>query len=132
LINDGSKISIYEFINKLFCKDAKSLSILKNLINEGIAEGRIIFEIIKHLEKIEKYHQYLKTGLKSSEAVMKCGIFSKNTEAFLIHTRSFYEIKINKIYSATVKCDLVRKMQSRHSELISNPLLQLVNEIVHA
>jgi len=132
LVNDGSKISIYEFINQLFCKDTRSLSMLKNLINEGITEGRIIFEIIKHLEKIEKYHQHIKAGLKSSEAVTKCGIFAKNTEAFLIHTRSFYESKINKIYSATVKCDLVRKMQSKHSELISNPLLQLVNEIVHA
>ena len=132
LVNDGSKISIYEFINQLFCKDTKSLSMLKNILDEGTSEGRIIFEIIKHLEKIEKYHQYLKTGLKSSEAVSKCGIFAKNTEAFLIHTRSFHESKLNKVYSATVKCDLVRKMQNRHSELISNPLLQLVNEIAHA
>ena len=131
LINDGSKTSIYEFINQLFCKNAKSLLMLKNLLDDGTSEGRIIFEILKHLEKIEKYHQYLKAGLKSSEAVTKCGIFTKYTESFLIHTRSFYENKINKVYSATVKCDLVRKIQNRNNELISSPLLQLVNEIVH-
>ena len=130
LINDGSKTSIYEFINQLFCKNTKSMLMLKNLLADGTTEGRIIFEILKHLEKIEKYHQYIKTGLKSNEAATKCGIFTKNTDSFLIHTRSFYENKLNKIYSAAVKCDLIRKIQSRQNELISNPLLQLVNEII--
>jgi len=129
LINDENKISIYEFINQLFCKNVKSLSMLKNLLDDGITEGRIIFEILKHLEKIEKYHQYLKTGLRSDEAVMKCGIFAKNTESFLLHTRSFYENKIHKVYAASVKCDLIRKVQNKYNDFISNPLLQLVNEI---
>ena len=131
LINDGDKTSIYEFINQLFCKNSKSLTMLKNLLEDGIPEGRIIFEILKHLDKIEKYHQYLKTGLRSNEAATKCGIFTKNIEIFIIHTRSFYENKVHKIYSDTIKCDLIRKMQNR-PKFISSPLLQLVNEIVHA
>ncbi len=126
LLNDNGGTSVYDFIEALFRRNPGAPVLLKRVLDDGTSEGRIIFEIIKHLEKIESYFKLTSQGMTIDEAVSKSGIFPRNANNFLRHTRSFPPEKVQQLYSGTVKTDWLRKSSGRTVSLASNPLLDLV------
>lgn len=125
IISDQRDVSIYEFIEALFSRKASTLRLYKKIAEEGVPEGRIFYEINRHLDQLEKYYYLTSRGSGIDEAIKACGVFSKNRDKFLSFTRSYSEEKLKKIYPILGDTEVKRKSGSLSKRPVSSPVFEL-------
>jgi len=132
LLHDVSEVSLFDFTDLLFKKDRKAIPLYKKLIDEGIPEGRIFFEITRQFDLLEKYYSFTEAGMAVDEAVEKCGINQKSREKFMASTRAFPGESLKKLYPLIARTDYRRKSSSSYGDITATPTFILVADIVTA
>ncbi len=127
---DVSGATVFDYIDLLFKRDRACIGALKKIIDDGTPELPTLGLIVKQAEYIEKFHHLIKKGESREEAVKMCGIYQKNTDNFLLHTREFFFERLVKIFPLISAADYMLKSSARTKEIISNPLFVLTSEIL--
>ena len=130
IVNDSSETSVYDFLEYLFRKEKRALVSFRKLIEEGVNEGRILFEIIRQVEQLEKYYQLTDGNASTSEAMDRCGIYKKNQEKFLGYTRHFDRRAVNGLYKKLAWTDYRRKSGQTGPGIMANPVFNLITEMI--
>jgi DNA polymerase III delta subunit len=130
IVNDEGELSVYDFIDMLFRRDRRAPGYCRKLMDDGIAEGRIFFEITRQIEQLEKYHALIDDSASPLEAMDKCGVQKRNQEKFAAYARSFGRESIGGLYRALVWADSRRKSGSQEYGVTGIPVFSLVSRMV--
>jgi DNA polymerase III delta subunit len=130
LIHDVKNITLFDFIDSLFSKNKKSLSLLKKLLDEGTPELLILNMIIRQVDILTSYKNKTSNGINKDDALKQCGVLPRNKEHF-IRLNATYNIEtLKKIYLKAAKSDYALKSSSPKNRLTSNPIFILSSEIL--
>jgi len=132
LIHDVKNITLFDFIDSLFSKNKKSLSLLKKLLDEGTPELLILTMIIRQLDSLINFKNKTSEGLNKDEALKSCGVLPRNKEHFLRLTSTYSIAKLKAIYLKAAKSDYALKSSSPKNRLTSNPIFILSSEILES
>ena len=97
LITDVKDVNVFDFVDSLFKKEKKSLSILAKLFDEGAPELLILNRIMAQAEMIEKYHYLTSSGTHQEEALKECGVYYKKKDLFIFSAKKFQKDEMKKV-----------------------------------
>ncbi len=130
IVNDEGELSVYDFLDMLFRKDRAPPGYCRKLMDEGIAEGRIFFEITRQIEQMERYYALMDDSASPQEAMEKCGVQKRSQEKFAAYARSFGRESIGGLYRALAWTDFRRKSGAQESGITGAPVFSLVSRMV--
>lgn len=131
-ITDVKDVSIYEFIDALFMKHPGALKLYKKIHEDGIPEGRIFYEINRHLDQLEKYYYLSNKGTGIDDALKECGVFPRNKDKFLTFTRKYTRENLKEIFPLLGRTEVNRKSSQVSKKLISSPVFELVTAMIRS
>lgn len=130
LIADEREVSVFEFIEALFCKSKNSIFLLQKVVDEGIHELVALSLIQKELERIEKYHDLNKKGIPNDAIVKDLRIPYKGIDSFVSRTRKFQPKDLKRIFPFIYRADMNCKSEYNAKSILDNPLFDLLIEII--
>ena len=130
ILHDVKDVSVFECVDLVVHRDIRALTNIKKLLENGTHELLILNLILKEAETIEKFHSIIRSGASANEAVNECGVYSKNRDNFLNNAKLFSMDRIKKIFSLIAKADFEIKSINKTKNLITNPVVFLVSEIL--
>ncbi len=129
-INDTKDVSVFEFIDALFQKDKNAYFYLSKVLDSGTHELAVLKLIMRQAELIEKYVNLISEGLNSDDAIQEIAVNPKNKKNFIDCAKRFSPHNINAIFPLIYKADLRIKSSSYSDNLASNPIFELVTDIL--
>lgn len=129
-IHDTSDVTIFQYIDALFCNSKKSLNLMNKLLNENTPELLILNMVLRQADTIEKYFTLTDSGSTVDDALKQCGIFQRKKDIFWDMTRKFPREKIKKVFPLIARADYELKSGSKGKSLMSNPIFNLTAAIL--
>ncbi|MFH0975741.1 MAG: DNA polymerase III subunit delta [Spirochaetota bacterium] len=129
-IQNSKEFSVFEFIESLFKKEKSSYYKLARVLDNGTHELAILKLIMRQTELIEKYYDLIKNNLNSEAAMNEIGINPRNQANFNESLKAFSQKSIKTIFPLIYKTDKQIKSYSYSNNVISNPIFELVTEII--
>ncbi len=131
LIPDEKEVSVFEFIDMLFQKKKDAFKYLSKVLDAGNHELAVLKMIMREAELIEKYHAL--AGKKTvDDALKEIGISQRNSRTFMESAGKYSNTGIKKIFPLIYKTDYRLKSANYSGNLSSNPLFELVAEMIMA
>ena len=130
LIPDEKEISVFAFIDSLFQKDDNSIRNLIKVLEAGNHELAVLKLIMREAELIEKYHSLIINKYGSESALQEIGISRKFQKQFLLCANRFTRQEIKEIFYLIYLTDYRLKSYNYSGNLLSNPLFNLVSQIL--
>mgnify|MGYP001465168415 CR=1 FL=1 len=111
LAGDVRDVSVFEFTDMLFRKEKKSLTLLKLLLDEGIAELLILSMITRQADMLEKYYRLRNEQLTADEALAKIGLAGSKLrrEKFNAIARRFTPDDLKRTYPLIARAEYMLK-----------------------
>lgn len=131
LAGDVKDVSVFDFTDMLFRRDKKSLPLLKQLMDDGIAELLILSMITRQADMLEKYYRLVDDKLGSDEAMAKIGLAGGKLrrEKFSAILRRFSREQLKMTYPLIARAEYMLKSSGATGGARS-PLVDLAFEIV--
>ena len=122
--------NIFEFLDALFTKSTRALTLLKTLLDDGVHELVILTMITRHCESIERYHRMSGEGKSPDEILKELGIQERNREGFISQTSRFGQGEISRTWAAIYETESLLKGAAQSKNIISNPVFELTARMV--
>ncbi|HQO39388.1 MAG TPA: DNA polymerase III subunit delta [Spirochaetota bacterium] len=131
LAGDVRDVTVFELTDMLFRKEKRSLTCLKQLLDDGIAELLILNMITRQADMLEKYFRLLDDKLNSEEAMTKIGLGSGKIrrEKFGAILKRFTRDNLKRTYPLIARAEYMLK-SSGASGGARSPLVDLAFGIV--
>jgi len=126
LLTDEKTIKVFDFISSFFGCRKDMLQLLIKILDDGLNELFILSLINKRAVEIDRYHSMIAAGEVESAAIDKSLSNSKDEEEFRRQCSLFPEKKIRRIIKEIYHADLAFKSGSIGTEILSNPLLKII------
>lgn len=131
LIQDEKDVSVFDFINALFKKNAGAYNMLFRLLESGIHELQILSMVVSQAEKIERFHFLVQKGMSADDAMREIKIYSAWKKDFIEQLNKNSHQTIKEVFPLIYKADY-RIKSAGNLSLISNPITELVTEMLLA
>ncbi len=129
LIQDERDTAIKEFVDALFRREQKALSMLRRLLEQGYAELYILGSIIRQAELIERF-QEPGHAVSAESALERIGVRQRDTEAFLAYAGAFPYGRIKGIFRHLHAADYGIKSFRGSRSIAAHPLFEAVVRIL--
>ncbi len=126
LLRDERDTSVYEFVDALFKREKKSLSLLRKLVENNFPELLILNHIIRQAEAIERYYAYIGKGRQEDDVLQNIGVPARGREDFRTYTVRNPAAKIRDLFPLLHETDSRLKSYRFSKEFQANPLFELV------
>jgi DNA polymerase III delta subunit len=128
---DGERnTTIFEFLDALFMKSTRALTLLKTLLDDGVHELVILTMITRQCESIERYHRMSGEGKNAEEILKELGIQERNREGFISQVSRFGPREIGRAYAAIHEAESLLKGAAQSKNIIANPVFELATRLV--
>jgi DNA polymerase III delta subunit len=129
-IDDVKDASVYDFVDALFRRDHRALSLFKKVFEDGTPDLRVMYQIIRQAEMIENYYAHLADGVPSEDAMNRAGVYSKNRDKFWRYTESFPRERLMRVFTMIGVTDYKLKSGGASKELVADPVFNLVSDML--
>ena len=130
-IDDVRDVSVFEFIDALFMREARALSLFKKLYEDGTPELGIVYQILRQAEMMERYYGMIEEGMTADQAMDRAGVYTKNREHFWRYTESFPRERIRRVFTLISGADFKLKSGGVHKELVASPVFAMLTDMLY-
>ncbi|MBN2161002.1 MAG: DNA polymerase III subunit delta [Spirochaetes bacterium] len=129
-IPDQKDANVFEFVDALFKKDTHALSLFKRIFEDGTPDLRVVYQVLRQAEIIEKYYSLAEEGAPAEEAMARAGVYSKNRGNFWLYTKAFPRSLLRRVFPLISATDYKLKSGGASKDLPANPVFNLANDIL--
>ncbi len=130
-IDDVKDASVFDFVDALFRKDARTLALCKKVREDETPDLRILYLILRQAEMMETFYALVGEGVPPEEAMSRAGVYSKNREKFWRYTETFPRDRLRRVFGLISGVDYSLKSGSASKELIASPIFNLVSDMLY-
>lgn len=129
-VDDVKDASLFDFVDMLFKRDRRALTICKKIHDEGTPALKTLYLVVRQAEMLERYYSLVEEGVAVEESMKQAGVYSKNKENFWRYTELFPAHRLKRVFSLISGADYALKSGTRPQQLLSDPIFSLASEMI--
>lgn len=131
-IDDVKDASVSEFIDALFRRDPRALTLCKKVREDETPELRILYQVTRQAEMMEAFYALVEDGVPPEEAMTRAGVYSKNREKFWRYTETFPRDRLRRLFIRISAADYALKSGAASKDLVAGPVFNLASDMLYS